>query len=297
MRGAMKGPRPNRFHRQPIRVDWLAVLSFCAGAVLIAVGLELFLKPNRLVTGGAQGISIMLSHMTEMQLGLFLFLINVPFLFLAVPRRGQNSAVVRLAALGVTAAVTLLLDPIPPLTEHPLAASVLGGLALGGGAGLILRIGGYTDGVNEAAHWVKRKVPLSVAELIMLFNLLVLAVAGFLFGWEQALYSVIAYYLAYRSLRYMIRGYHKYTLVRIHSPQSAAALCADMKEQLGPAVSFLQAKSAPSASREAGGDLLAVIAKKDEGRFREALHAIDPAAVVNMMPFDSPEQSEYKYLH
>lgn len=297
MRGAMKfGPRPNRFNGQPIRIDWLAVLSFCAGAVLIAVGLELFLKPNRLVTGGAQGISIMLSHMTEMRMGLFLFLINVPFLFLAVPRRGQSSAVVRLAALGVTAAVTLLLDPIPPLTEHPLAASVLGGLSLGGGAGLILRIGGYTDGVNEAAYWVKRKVPLSVAELIMLFNLLVLALAGFLFGWEQALYSVIAYYLAYRSLRYLIRGYHRYTLVRIHSRQ-LTAIRTDMKEKLGSAVSFLSEPSESDAAKESAGDLVAVIAKKDEGRLRQSLYAIDPAAVVNMMPFDSPEQAEYKYLH
>ena len=79
MRGVMKiGNRPKRF-RDIARTNWPAILSFIAGVVLIAVGLELFLKPNRLVAGGAQGISIMLSHVTEMRLGLFLFLLNVPF--------------------------------------------------------------------------------------------------------------------------------------------------------------------------------------------------------------------------
>jgi uncharacterized membrane-anchored protein YitT (DUF2179 family) len=267
------------------------MLSFIAGVVLIAVGLELFLKPNRLVAGGAQSISIMLSHMTEMRLGLFLFLINVPFLFIAKPGSGKRSAFIRTAALCVTAAVTLLLDPIPALTEDSLAASLLGGLALGCGAGFILRIGGYTDGVNEAAFWVKRKVPLSIGELVMLINLFLLAVAGLLFGWEQALYSVIAYYVAYRSLRYTMRGYHRYTLVRIRGGR-LDRVTSDLQERFGTEFAFLSR----SGSSESTGDMTVIISREQEGTLREMLRETDPAATILMTPLANAKYDEYNYL-
>lgn len=291
MGGAMKiGNRPKRF--DPIaRAGWPAVLSFIAGVVLIAVGLELFLKPNRLVAGGAQSISIMLSHMTEMRLGLFLFLINVPFLFIAKPGSGIRSAFIRTMALSVTAAITLALDPIPPLTEHSLAASLLGGLALGTGAGFILRIGGYTDGVNEAAVWVKRKVPLSIGELVMLINLFLLTIAGFLFGWEQAFYSVIAYYVAYRSLRYTMKGYHRYTLVRIRGGR-LDHLRSDLQDRFGTECAFLSRSGTP----ESFGDMTVIIPRKQEGPLREMLRETDPAATIQMTPLASAKYDEYNYL-
>lgn len=292
MRGAMKiGNRPKRFGSFA-RIGWPAVLSFAAGVVLIAVGLELFLKPNRLVAGGAQGISIMLSHVTEMQMGLFLFLINVPFLFLAQPGRGIRSAVIRTAALTVTSIVAVLLDPIPPLTEHSLAASLLGGLALGCGAGLILRIGGYTDSVNEAAYWVKSKVPLSIAELVMLVNLSILALAGLLFGWEQALYSVIAYYVAYQSLRYTMRGHHRYTLVRIQGGR-LDAIRSDLQDRFGSDLSVFPPSS---RSSEGFGDMTVIISREQEGTLRDMLRETDPAATVSMTPLASAKYDEYKYL-
>ncbi|GAA3408781.1 YitT family protein [Paenibacillus hodogayensis] len=287
MRGAMKiGYRPKRF-KGPSRIGWPAVFSFLAGAVLIAVGLELFLKPNRLVAGGAQGISIMLSHITEMRMGLFLFLINVPFLFVADPRFGKKTALIRLAALLATAAVTVLLDPIPPLTEHSLAASMLGGLALGCGAGLVLRVGGYTDGVNEAAYWVKRKVSLSIAELVMLVNLSILAVAGFLFGWEQAIYSVIAYFIAYQSLRFTMRGHHRYTMVHICGG-SLDAVRLEMQRVLGSGF--------PVVTEKPGEDLTVIITREQEQPLRELLHEAAPAATVSMVPLQSAKHHEYKYL-
>ncbi|WP_158302061.1 YitT family protein [Paenibacillus mesophilus] len=293
MRGAMKiGNRPKRFG-PIVRAGWPAVLSFIAGVVLIAVGLELFLKPNRLVAGGAQSISIMLSHMTEMRLGLFLFLINVPFLFIVKPGAGgwKRPAFIRTAALSVTAAVTLLLDPIPPLTEHSLAASLLGGLALGCGAGFILRIGGYTDGVNEAAFWVKRKVPLSIGELVMLINLLLLTIAGFLFGWEQAFYSVIAYYVAYRSLRYTMRGYHRYTLVRIRGGR-LDHVHSDLQDKFGTEFAFLSRSGSPECS----GDMTVIISREQEDPLREILRETDPAATIHMTPLSSAKYDEYNYL-
>lgn len=292
MRGAMKiGRRPKRFGGSP-RTGWLAVLSFCVGAALIAVGLELFLKPNRLVPGGAQGISILLSHMTEMRLGLFLFLVNVPFLFAGLSGSGKRSAAIRFAALIAIAAATLMLHPIPPLTEHSLFASLLGGVSLGCGAGLILRIGGYTDGVNEAAYWVKRTVPLSIAELVMLANLLLLGLAGLLFGWEQALYSVIAYYTAYQSLRFTMRGNHRYTLVRIQGDRLD-----DIRSDLLTRIESQMTIVPQSETTQNGAGLIVIIAREQEQKLREMMQEMDPALTISTLPLDSPQRREYKYWH
>ncbi|MDF2722275.1 MAG: rane protein [Paenibacillus sp.] len=271
----------------PFRIGPLAIVSFCIGAILIAVGLELFLKPNRIVAGGTQGISILLSHMTEMRMGLFLFFINVPFLFLAAPRGGWRSSVVRLAALAATAAVSLLLHPIPPITEHSLAASLLGGLSLGFGAGLILRTGSYTDGVNEVAQLVKRKVSLSIAELVMLVNLSILTLAGFQFGWGQAMYSVVAYFVAYQSLRYTMRGRHRYTMVRICGGRSEA-LREQLQTLLGPDMAFV-------VTGEQQDETMIIIARQEEKQVRRLLREIVPAAVCTMIPLESAQYGEYKY--
>lgn len=289
MRGLMNiGSRPKR-SRFPGRISPLAIFSFCAGAVLIAVGLELFLKPNRLVPGGAQGLSILLSHMTEMRLGLLLFVINMPFLFAGVRLRTERGSFrIRLAALGATAAVTLALEPVPPLTEHSLAASLLGGLSLGCGAGLILRLGGYTDSVSEAAFWLKRKVALSIAELVMLVNLSILALAGLLYGWEQALYSVVAYFVAYRSLRYTMKGYYRYTMVRIRSDRSGA-LRPDLRLLLGRDVPLL-------SSDDEKNQLTVIISRDQEAHVRRLLRETDPSATVSMVPLENVGRSEYNYL-
>ncbi|RKN85160.1 YitT family protein [Paenibacillus ginsengarvi] len=287
MRGAIFiGKRPNRA-RTPFRTGLFTLLSFCAGAVLIATGLELFLKPNRLMTGGTQGISIMLAHMTEMRLGLLLFFINVPFLFLAAPGIGRSSAALRLAALGAIAVLTLLLDPVPPLTEHPLAASLFGGAALGCGAGLIVRTGGYTDGVGEAVYWLKRKVPLSIAELVMLANLSILALGGILFGWDQAMYSVIAYFVAYQSLRYTMRGSHRYTIVRIRGHRHEA-----IRSGL---LSLTGSNCWVAAPHEAADGLTVLISRQQESRVRELVLAADPEATIRMTPLGAVNDETYKY--
>ncbi|MEF3307032.1 YitT family protein [Paenibacillus sp. GYB003] len=284
MRGAMNAcGRPYRFGR-PLRFGLLSLLSLAAGAILVAVGLELFLKPNRLVPGGAQGISVLLSHMTEMRLGLFLFVVNVPFVFAGGAGKARGSAVVRLAALGAIAVLTLLLDPIPPLTEHSLAASLLGGLALGCGAGLIVRTGSYTDGVNEAVFWLKRKIRLSIAELVMLINLSILAIAGLLFGWDQALYSVIAYFVAYKSLRYTMRGGHRYTVVRIRGGRREA-IRSDLRRLLGPDCPFV-------APDDEGTTV--IVAREQEARILELVRDTDPSATVSMTPFDSVRDEVYR---
>lgn len=265
-------------------VRWLV---FSLGLVLIACGLELFLTPNRIVPGGVKGISVILSHVTEMQMGFFLLLINVPFVVLFKRDGDKRRLLLALVGLSVVAGLAIVLHPYPPLLEHPLAAAVIGGLTLGGGLGLAIRTGGYADGISEAAVRLKKKLPLSVSELIMIVNLLLLSAAGFVFGWQQALYSIVAYYAAYQALRVALTGHRRYWMVWIQC-RDAGSVRKGIVSAYGDRVTFLS-----PGDTAAGGELMAVVESRHRRPIRELAERIDDTAAVRMTPIDAQDEAYY----
>ena len=263
--------------------------SFGAGIVLVSVGLELFLRPNLIVPGGVHSISIMLSYITEMQMGLFLFLLHLPVILLTGFRRGSLSAWTPWIGLLLLTLITLLLHPVPPITGHSLAASIMGGLLLGIGTGLVVRNGGFADGVKETALLLKRKTSLSMAELVMLIHIGILALAGFLFGWEQALYSVIAYFLAYRSLQFMLKDRFELVMVWIKSGKAA-----DVKERLEDAYGTKAVWVSSSAyAFGISNELFLILPRTESNRVYPLLMDVDPSASVVITPVKPSDTAEY----
>ncbi|WP_128101096.1 YitT family protein [Paenibacillus sp. DCT19] len=191
----------------------LNLLLVIAGGILASVGLELFLHPNKIIIGGITGISSLFAHWTEMRIGLFLFLFNVPFIFLSYKIVQKKFVLVTVLGLVVFSIGAIVLHPMPPLVEHPLAAAMFGGLCLGIGIGLVVRYGGTLDTLEigdpssrppERLFSGKRML---IEKIIMLLNLLILTAAGVVFGWDQAMYSVIAYLIAYEMVYVAFRGF------------------------------------------------------------------------------------------
>lgn len=263
--------------------------SFGAGIGLVSVGLELFLRPNWIVPGGVQGISIMLAYITEMQLGLFLFLLHLPFVLLSGLRRKGFSAWMAWIGLLLLAIVTMLLHPVPPLTEHPLAASIAGGLLLGIGTGLVVKNGSHADGVRETALLLKKKSRLSTAELVMLIHIGILALAGFLFGWEQALYSIIAYFLAYRSLKFMLKDHFEWMMVWIKTSK-ASIVKEKVSETYGAQAVWV---SSPSHSAGNPNELFLLIPRELMNRVHPVLSSVDPTISVVYTPIKPSEAAGY----
>lgn len=261
-------------------------LVFSLGLVLIACGLELFLTPNRIVPVGVKGISVILAHVTEMQMGFFLLLINVPFVVLFKRDGDKRRLLLALVGLTAVAGLTIVLHPYPPLLEHPLAAAVIGGLTLGSGLGLAIRTGGYADGISEAAVRLKKKLPLSVSELIMIVNLLLLSAAGFVFGWQQALYSIIAYFAAYQALRVSLSGYRRYWMVWIQC-RDAGSVRKGIVSAYGDRVTFV------SSGNMDDGELMAVVESRHRRPIRELAERIDDTAAVRMTPIDAQDEAYY----
>ncbi|APH06109.1 YitT family protein [Bacillus weihaiensis] len=176
------------------------------GALLMAVGLEIFLVPNQVIDGGIVGISIILSHLLGWQLGLFIFLLNIPFFFIGYKQIGKTFAVSTLFGITILSIATALLHPVPAFTEDLLLATVFGGIILGIGVGIVIRYGGSLDGTEILAILANKKLPFSVGETIMFFNIFILGSAGFVFGWNRAMYSLIAYFVAFKTIDVVIQG-------------------------------------------------------------------------------------------
>lgn len=245
------------------------------GAVLVSVGLEIFLVPNHIIDGGIVGISIIASHLTGLQLGFFLFLLNLPFLFLGYKQIGKTFALSTLYGVSIMSIGTFLLHPVPPLTVEPFLASVFGGVILGVGVGMVIRFGGSLDGTEIIAIVFNKRLPLSVGETVMFFNLFILGSAGFVFGWDRAMFSLIAYYIAYKMIDITIEGFDESKAVWIIS-EEANEIGAAIMNRLGRGVTYLHGEGGFSGGSKKV--IFCVITRLEEAKMKSIVHELDPAA-------------------
>jgi hypothetical protein len=178
-----------------------------AGALFVSFSLEMFLVPNHIIDGGIVGISIIMSYLTGLKLELYLLLLNLPFLYLGYLKIGKRFVVTTLLGITVLSLGTLLLYNVPVPTENPLLASVFGGFCLGIGVGLVIRYGGSLDGTEILGILLTRRTSFSVGKVIMFINIFVFSSAGFIFGWDKALLSLAAYYIASNMIDFTIKIY------------------------------------------------------------------------------------------
>jgi uncharacterized membrane-anchored protein YitT (DUF2179 family) len=176
------------------------------GSILAAVGLEIFLVPNRIIDGGIIGISILFSHITQFPLSLFVVVLNLPFLYIGYNQIGKTFALSTLFSVLSLAFWLVYFHPMPKVTNDLFLAAVFGGIIVGLGVGLIIRYGGSLDGTEVIAIILDKRTGFSVGEIVMFFNLFILASAGFVFSWDKAMYSLVAYFVAFKIIDITIEG-------------------------------------------------------------------------------------------
>ncbi|TVY07407.1 YitT family protein [Paenibacillus cremeus] len=245
------------------------------GAALVSVGLEIFLVPNNIIDGGIVGISIITSALSKIPIGVFLLLFNLPFLFVGYKQIGKTFAYSTLFAVMIMSIGTWLLHPVPPLTIDPLLAAVFGGIILGIGVGMVIRSGGSLDGTEIVAILFSKKAPFSVGEIVMFFNLFILASAGFVFGWDRAMYSLIAYYIAYKMIDVTIEGFDESKSVWIISENSREIGEAIM-QRLGRGITYLQGEGGFTGGNKRV--IFCVITRLEEAKMKAIVEEKDPGA-------------------
>ncbi|WP_367269446.1 YitT family protein [uncultured Rummeliibacillus sp.] len=251
------------------------IIMVILGACIMAIGLELFLVPNRILDGGIVGISIIISHLTDLPLGIFIFLLNIPFIFLGYKQIGKTFALS--TALGITtlSTVTIMLHHLEPFTKDLLLSTVFGGIVLGIGVGLVIRYGGSLDGTEILAILFNKKLPFSVGEIIMFFNLLIFSVAGFVFTWEQAMYSGLAYFIAYKMIDIVIQGLDESKAVYIISEEYDEIGRAIM-DRLGRGVTYLIGEGAYTGDSKKV--IFTVITRLEESKLTSIVGELDANA-------------------
>lgn len=220
-------------------MKWVKNLLFLTiGAIITAFALESFLVPNNIIDGGVIGISMIVSHITKLNLGLLILIINTPFIVMAFKKMGAKF-VVQTVYANIILAVFLNLFHHYKVTGDLLLSTVFGGIILGFGVGVILKHEGSLDGTEMLSLVVARRFGCSVGEFIMGINVFIYLAAGKVFSWESAMYSIMTYFIASKVIDMVMEGLNSSKSVRIISDE-ATAIGQALIEKLDISVTYLQ---------------------------------------------------------
>jgi uncharacterized membrane-anchored protein YitT (DUF2179 family) len=247
------------------------------GSIIAAIGLEIFLVPNNIIDGGVVGISIMVSHVTGLPLSLFLVVLNIPFLYLGYVQIGKTFAISTLFSIVSLSYWVSVFHPIPGLTNDLFLAAIFGGIIVGVGVGLIIRYGGSLDGTEIVAILLDKRTSFSVGEIIMFFNLFILTSAGFVFSWDKAMYSLVAYFVAFKVIDTVIEGLDESKAVMIVSDKTDE-ITETLMARLGRGVTVLHGEGGYTKERK--DVLYCVITRLEMAKLKSIVDEVDENAFV-----------------
>ena len=254
-------------------------LLLTLGAIVYAAGLETFFVPNNLIDGGIVGVSMMISYLTDTPLSVFVVLLNIPFLYLGYKQIGKTFTISTLYSIVVLALAIQYFHTTPNITYDIFLATIFGGIVVGLGVGMIIRYGGSVDGTEIVAFISDRKTELSVGETVMIINLFILSSAGLVFGWERAMYSLIAYFIAYKVMDLVISGLEESKGVMIVSDKSDD-LAETLLARLGRGVTILHGEGA--YTNEPKRILYTVVTRLEVAKLKAIVKEKDPSAFLSI---------------
>jgi uncharacterized membrane-anchored protein YitT (DUF2179 family) len=192
------------------------IIFILLGIGSAAFGLKGFLIPNNFIDGGATGIALLIRQLTGAKLGVMLILVNIPFLFLGLGVIGKNFAIkATLAITGLALAAAFInLDPV---TDDKLLVAVFGGFFLGAGIGLTIRGGAVIDGTEVVALYLSKRFGTTVGDIITIINVIIFGIAAYYISIDIALYAMVTYLAASKTVDFVIEGIEEYTGVTIIS--------------------------------------------------------------------------------
>jgi len=204
-------------------MNWINIRSLIFDSILILAGilsagfgLRGFLLPNTFIDGGVVGISLLIAELTPITLPVLLVIVNLPFIIMGVQSIGKGFALkTAFAITGLSFAVAFI--PYPEITHDKLLVSVFGGFFLGAGIGLSVRGGSVIDGTEVLAIFLSKKTGMTIGDIILIINIMIFSVAAYMLSVEIALYSILTYLSASRTVDFFVEGIEEYISVTIVS--------------------------------------------------------------------------------
>jgi uncharacterized membrane-anchored protein YitT (DUF2179 family) len=196
-----------------------SILFNIFGVAFITLALKGFMIPNKFLDGGITGISLLIHELWHISIGLLILVLNIPFLFIAKRLYGITFAIQTLITL-ILISISLEIFDVQAVTSDPLLTALFGGCLIGIGMGLCIRGGSAADGAEILAALTTKKIGFNITEVIFAINATLFLLAAIAFDISTALYSIVTYFAAIKSMDYVVDGIEHYTSLNIISSKS-----------------------------------------------------------------------------
>jgi uncharacterized membrane-anchored protein YitT (DUF2179 family) len=273
--------------------ETMRLLMIVLGVFSAAFGLKGFLLSSHFIDGGVTGVSMLVSNVLGWPLSILILVINLPFIAVGYRQIGRAFAIKSTLAIGGLA-LCLAFVRFPDVTPDKLLTAVFGGFFIGAGIGLAIRGGAVFDGTEIAALLVSKSSHLlKVGDVILLLNIIIFSAAAFFLGIEPALYSMLTYFAASKTVDFLIHGVEEYTAITIMSDRSEE-IRETIVRDLGRGVTVYKGRGGLSDTEQ--DILFSVVTRLEIGRVKAAAKALDREAFIVIHPLAAAEGGVVKRL-
>lgn len=249
------------------------------GSMFAAIALENFLLPNTVLDGGINGISIIFSKLFNLPLSVLVVVLNIPFMYIGYRHLGKAFLYRTIYAIVAFSLFLEVFHKFDAFTEEILLATVFGGMLLGVGVGMIIRFGGCIDGTESLAMVISKKTNFSVGQIVLCFNLIIYTVAGFIFGFDRAMYSLLTYVITFKVIDAVSEGLEQAKAALIVTAKGTK-LSKEIYEKLGRTTTTIRGKGLISGEKEV---LYCVLTRIEIFELRHIVDKMDESAFVTIL--------------
>ncbi len=254
-------------------------LYLTIGAIFAAFAIEEFLVPVLVLDGGVVGVSMIISQLTGIKLGILTFVLNIPFLIIGLKNIGKGFFVSAIYSMILFSIALSVFTDLRYVTEDALLGVVFGGVLLGLGVGFVLRGGGCLDGTETIALLLSKKSAFSVGQVVFIINIFIYATAGILFGWDRALYSLLTYFISFKIIDMVEEGLDQGKAAMIIT-QNGEELADEIYKKLGRTCTIMDGQGLISSDKKC--ILYCVITRIEVATLRKIVSESNESAFVTI---------------
>ena len=251
-------------------------VGIALGAVIAAFAIEEFLVPCTILDGGVVGIGIMINNLSGVPLSILTVLFNIPFLLIGSRKMGKVFILKSAYGMLIFAAFLAIFAPLENATDEYLLAVCFGGVILGIGVGLVIRFGGCLDGTESVAILINKKFGYPVGQTVLICNVIIFTVAGFIFGFDRAMYSLLTYFITSKVLDIVESGMDQ-TKAAMIITNDAGEISEKIYQRLGRTVTIIEGEGLVSGKKVI---LYCVLTRFEMNELKEIIKDTDTSAFI-----------------
>ncbi len=258
--------------------DAVSFVLLMIGTIISAFALECCLIPNIILDGGVTGISIIIYKLFNLPVSLLVLILNIPFVYIGYKNLGKNFLYRTIFSMICFSIFLSVFEDFAPLVDDKLLATVFGGALYGVGVGIVIKFGGCVDGTESVAIVISKKTSFSVGQIVLIFNLVIFTIAGFIFGINRALYSLLTYFITSKVVDLVSTGLEQAKAALIITDKSND-LSREIYKRLGRTTTTIKGKGLISGEKEV---LYCVLTRIEVYELKHIVEEMDESAFVSI---------------